>query len=244
MNTEEIQVVYRLVITNNSNCGVTGSGSQVSRLSVVKESSAAGAVLGGIQSVLTLQRELKGRGSYRFNKALIRHDNSLSQHLSNWTFIRSPVIISQTAGAITASLCIHLFVLAVYDNCIAFNVCWPWDSHQHFKEALSWCSEYQLCFPVTTAHRSEAWQPRRVFTLDDGFLRNETTCGVSSFHSRGSSAGRVSWRVSQRSSPSITCVRELRGQLVHLCPHQSLSVAVWIYQPSVGQSTIALCWQC
>lgn len=49
MNTEEIQDDYRPVITNNSNCGVTGSGSEVSRLSVVEESSAAGAVLGGIQ---------------------------------------------------------------------------------------------------------------------------------------------------------------------------------------------------
>lgn len=55
-----------------------------------------------------LQQELKGHGCYRFNKALILRDNSVFKHLSNSTFIHSPVIISQTTGAI--ALCAHVRV--------------------------------------------------------------------------------------------------------------------------------------
>lgn len=45
---------------------------------------------------------------------LILHDNSLFKHLSNGTFIHSPVITSQTTGAITTSLCVCLFVGTTY----------------------------------------------------------------------------------------------------------------------------------
>lgn len=132
-------------------------------------------------------------------------------------------------------------------NYIPFTVCWPCDSYRNFKEALNCVqSPTQLLNQRLgfSQRRSETWQALRRFTLDDGSLRNETTCGVSSFHSFRS-AGCVSWRVSQRSFPSITCVCELMGQLVDSSPgSRSVTIGDCLNgSVSDGQSTLSLCWQ-
>lgn len=108
----------------------------------------------------------------------------------------------------------------------------------------TWNKEHQQNFLDFSQRRSETWQALRRFTLDDGSLRNETTCRVSSFHSFRS-AGCVSWRVSQRSFPSITCVCELMGQLVDSSPgSRSVTIGDCLNgSVSDGQSTLSLCWQ-
>lgn len=97
---------------------------------------AAGTVMGGIQAD-PMQQELKGHRSYRFNEALILHDNSFFKHLLNSTFIHSPVIIPHTTGAIAPFLCVYI---SLYVNCIPFTVCLPGDSHRQLQRALNSCS--------------------------------------------------------------------------------------------------------
>lgn len=133
-------------------------------------------------------------------------------------FIHSPVIISQTTGAIASSLCICLFVAATCGNYIPFAVCWPCDSHRHFKEALNLCSESdsasQSPIELFAKRRSETWQAQR--QVDTGwwiFKKWDNMWGQQLSLFQAISRLCVSWRVSRRSGSSITCVRELRGQL-------------------------------